>query len=150
VLLSQDRHLVVTDWDMPEMTGLDLIRPIRQSKRSSYIYSILITSKSEKESLVAGLRTGADDYLTKPVHTDEPQARVQCGQRIIEMEQRLARQNRELAHANDKMKRDLDAAANLNPIISERVSSLNSLAKSSCSQSPTANRTMTSRLLLRD
>lgn len=120
LLQTQDCQLVITDWEMPEMSGIELIRKIREADRASYIYVILLTSKTEQGSLVAGLKTGADDYLMKPVHKDELQARLQPCQRIIELEQRLAERRRELenrnrllADANSKMKRDLNAAARI-------------------------------------
>lgn len=113
LLQTHDCQLVITDWNMPEMNGIELIRKIRESERAGYVYIMLLTSKSERESLVTGLTTGADDYLAKPVNKDELQARLQSGRRIIEMEHRLAHQNRALANANLKMKRDLDAAAKI-------------------------------------
>ena len=113
LLQTHDCQLVITDWEMPEMSGIDLVRKIRETERASYLYVILLTSKSERESLITGLMTGADDYLTKPVDQDELRARLQSGQRIIEMEHRLAHQNRALANANTKMKRDLDSAAQI-------------------------------------
>lgn len=119
-LQTQDCQLVITDWEMPEMSGIELIRKIREADRASYVYVILLTSKTEQGALVAGLKTGADDYLRKPVHKDELQARLQPCQRIIELEQRLAERrrqlenrNRRLADANSKMKRDLNAAARI-------------------------------------
>lgn len=113
LLQTNDCQFVITDWNMPEMTGIDLIRKIRETEQTGYIYVILLTSKSERVSLVTGLNVGADDYLTKPVDKDELQARLQSGQRIVDMEYRLALQNRVLVDTNSKMKRDLDAAAQI-------------------------------------
>lgn len=117
---TQDCQLVITDWEMPEMNGIDLLRKIRASDRAGYVYVILLTSKSEKEALVTGLTTGADDFLTKPVDPIELQARLQPSQRIIDLERRLAERNRELESRNQqlsdthaKTKRDLDAAAQI-------------------------------------
>lgn len=113
-------QLVITDWEMPEMSGIELIRSIREAERPGYVYVILLTSNSERASLVTGLTTGADDYLEKPVNKDELKARLQPSLRIIELEHRLAERHRELecrnrllADANGKMKRDLDAAARI-------------------------------------
>ena len=117
---NHDCHVVITDWEMPGLTGLELLRNIRAVDHAGYVYVILLTSKSEHEALVTGLVTGADSFLTKPVNPDELQARLQPGQRIIELEQRLAERQRELedrhqrlSEANAKMKRNLDAAANI-------------------------------------
>lgn len=120
LLQTHDCQLVITDWEMPEMSGIELISKIREVERASYLHVILLTSKSQREDLVTGLITGADDFLTKPVNKDELQARLQPSQRIIELEQRLAERrhelesrNRQLADANNKMKRDLDSAAQI-------------------------------------
>lgn len=120
LLQMHNCQLVITDWEMPEMSGIELIRRIREAERASYVYVILLTSKSERASIVTGLTTGADDYLTKPVDKDELHARLQPSLRIVDLEQRLAERHRELenrnrllADANGKMKRDLDAAAQI-------------------------------------
>lgn len=120
LLQMHDCKLVITDWEMPEMSGIELIRKIRESDRASYVYVILLTSNSERASIVTGLTTGADDYLTKPVDKDELHARLQPSLRITDLEYRLAERhhelenrNRLLADANGKMKRDLDAAAQI-------------------------------------
>ena len=120
LLQTLDCHLVITDWNMPEMTGIELIRKIRKSDRPGYLYVILLTSNTERASLLTGLNTGADDYLAKPVHQDELKARLQPVQRIIDLEYGLAERNQQLNNnnlqltaANSKMKRDLDAAAQI-------------------------------------
>lgn len=58
--------LVITDWMMPDLTGIELCVKIRASSSASYTYIIIVTSVSEKENVVKGLSAGADDYLTKP------------------------------------------------------------------------------------
>lgn len=127
LLQTHDCQLVITDWDMPEITGIDLIRKIRQAERAGYLYVILLTSKSQRGDLVTGLTSGADDYLTKPFNKDELQARLQPSLRIIDLEYRLAERHRELAErnleladrnqlltdANRKMQRNLDSATKI-------------------------------------
>ena len=68
LLQTHDCQLVITDWEMPAMSGIELIRHIRAVHRESYLYVILLTSKSDREDLVTGLTSGADDFLTKPVN----------------------------------------------------------------------------------
>src|SRR5438105_624074 len=63
--------VVITDWMMPEMDGVDLIRRIRARERSGYVYVVLLTAKSQKEDLVQGMDAGADDVLTTPFDRDE-------------------------------------------------------------------------------
>lgn len=98
--------LVLTDWMMPEMDGLELVRKIRASDQQQYTYVIMLTSKSEKSEIVEGMEAGADDFVTKPFDRNELRVRVRAGQRILELEQALSLQNQ-------RMKTDLEAAADL-------------------------------------
>ncbi len=82
-------NLVISDWMMPNMDGLELCRKIRQMKRSAYVYFIILTTKVRKEDLIEGLVAGADDFLTKPFNKDELRYRVKIGERIIELERRI-------------------------------------------------------------
>jgi two-component system cell cycle response regulator len=81
--------LVVSDWMMPNMDGLELCRKIREMKKLNYTYFIILTAKERKEDVVKGLEAGADDFLIKPFHQEELKYRVQIGERIIELEQRI-------------------------------------------------------------
>ncbi|MBN1590586.1 MAG: diguanylate cyclase, partial [Pirellulales bacterium] len=80
---------LITDWEMPRMTGLELCRHVRELKLSQYIYTIFLTVKSTPTEMIAGLEIGADDFLSKPIHQGELLARVRAGARIIELERRL-------------------------------------------------------------
>ncbi len=79
-------RMVISDWMMPEMDGPTLCRKIRSSDRAQYVYIILLTAKETKEDAVLGLESGADDYVVKPFDPSELRARVQAGERIIELE----------------------------------------------------------------
>lgn len=83
-------HIVITDWVMPNMTGLELCQAIRADKGEltdfGYTYIIMLTSQDTKNDLIAALDAGADDYLVKPVHKPELQARLRTALRIIELE----------------------------------------------------------------
>lgn len=81
-------RLVVSDWEMPEMNGVEFCRQIRQRQWSSYIYVILVTSYDGVENVVAGLDAGADDFLTKPFQTEEMRVRLRTGERILSLESR--------------------------------------------------------------
>jgi two-component system, NtrC family, sensor kinase len=91
--------VVISDWMMPEMDGLELIRRIRTSQRPGYVYAILLTAKTQKTDLIEGMEAGADDFLTKPFDRDELRVRLRAGERIIQLEQSLAEQNRALREA---------------------------------------------------
>ncbi len=94
-LFEQHRPtLVITDWVMPDLTGIEVCRQIRASAQGSYTYIIIVTSASEKENVVEGLEAGADDYLTKPFHPKELLLRVGVGSRLVELHQQIESQNR--------------------------------------------------------
>ncbi|MCK4277760.1 MAG: response regulator, partial [Desulfurellaceae bacterium] len=59
-------YLLVVDWMMPVMNGLELCKKIRKAETSHYVYIIFLSAKGEKKDIVKGLKAGADDYLTKP------------------------------------------------------------------------------------
>jgi len=87
-------RLVLSDWMMPGMTGLDLCRAVRARQEGDYVYFILLTSKSEQAEVAQGLEVGADDFLTKPVTGDELRARLKAGMRILDMQAELTAKNR--------------------------------------------------------
>lgn len=120
--------LVVSDWMMPGMTGPEFCRAVRSMKSESYVYFILLTSKSGKEEIALGLDAGADDFLTKPVNAAELRARMAAGMRILDMEHELLAKNRlvratleELQAVYDSLDSDLVEAKKLQQsLLSER------------------------------
>lgn len=86
--------IVLSDWMMPGMSGLDLCSAFRALPRDGYGYFILLTSRSEKVEVASGLDGGADDFLTKPVNADELRARLRAGERILGMQCELIQKNR--------------------------------------------------------
>ena len=89
-------RLALLDWVMPEMDGPAVCREVRKRKERSYVYMVLLTSKEAKEDVVAGLESGADDYLTKPFDGEELKARLRTGLRILELEDRLVEAREEM------------------------------------------------------
>jgi putative two-component system response regulator len=81
-------QLVVSDWAMPKMNGLELCRQIRKRPFSTYTYIILLTSHGGTQSIVEGLDAGADDFITKPFEPEELQVRLRAGQRLLALESR--------------------------------------------------------------
>ncbi|HUG91723.1 MAG TPA: response regulator, partial [Planctomycetaceae bacterium] len=81
-------RLVVSDWSMPEMTGVELCRRIRARPASSYVYIILLTSRSGTENIVEGMNAGADDFVTKPFEPQELALRLHAGERLLGLESR--------------------------------------------------------------
>ncbi|MDZ4134354.1 MAG: fused response regulator/phosphatase, partial [Paracoccaceae bacterium] len=112
--------IILSDWMMPGMTGLDLCHAFRALPREAYGYFILLTSKSEKAEIADGLDCGADDFLAKPVSPDELRARLRAGERILGMQTELMEKNRlvgstldELQKIYDSLDRDLIEARKL-------------------------------------
>ena len=120
IFQSEEFTMVVSDWMMPIVDGLELVRRIRSQNRPGYVYVVLLTAKSQKQDIVVGMEAGADDVITKPFDQSELRARLHAGERILELEQDLASRNEALEEANqlvtvinEKMRQNLEAAARI-------------------------------------
>ncbi len=82
--------VLITDWEMPRINGLELCRKVRDASLPHYIYTIFLTAKTGAAEMIAGLESGADDFLTKPVAEGELLARLQSGSRVLELERELS------------------------------------------------------------
>ncbi|MBA3440520.1 MAG: response regulator transcription factor [Pyrinomonadaceae bacterium] len=96
--------LVILDWMMPGMDGVEVCSRVRSLPTATPPYLILLTGKSGKEDVVAGLDAGANDYLTKPFNRAELRARVQVGAHVLELQGNLAARVRELEDALSQVK----------------------------------------------
>jgi DNA-binding response OmpR family regulator len=83
--------VVISDWLMPEMDGLELCRRIRAAERPSYSYVILVSALKGKESYLQGMAAGADDFISKPYDPDELKSRLIVAERIIGVQDRVKR-----------------------------------------------------------
>lgn len=92
-ILSQDEppRLAILDWMMPELDGVEVCRCVREQNREPYIYILLLTAKDTAEELIEGMEAGADEYLRKPVNTQELRVRLRAGRRIIDLQEELVR-----------------------------------------------------------
>ena len=81
--------LIILDWMMPGMTGLEVCRRIRARGSEPYTYILLLTSKSQKEDLIEGMDAGADDYIAKPFDQNELQVRLRAGTRLVDLQAQL-------------------------------------------------------------
>jgi diguanylate cyclase (GGDEF)-like protein len=88
--------LVITDWTMPDLSGINLCQTIRSEYKDRYPYLVILTGNTQKEEVIEGLAAGADDYLTKPFHPGELQARVRVGLRIIQLHREIHAKNQQL------------------------------------------------------
>ncbi|HXY35581.1 MAG TPA: response regulator [Planctomycetaceae bacterium] len=91
--------LALLDWMMPEMDGLDVCRHVRALDRPEPTYVILLTAKDQIGDIVAGLDSGANDYLVKPYDWRELQSRLRVGERMVALQAQLAERIRELQYA---------------------------------------------------
>ncbi|MEW6743053.1 MAG: response regulator transcription factor [Planctomycetota bacterium] len=96
--------IAILDWMMPEMDGVELCRRVRKTLQESPPYLILLTAKTVADHVVEGLRAGANDYVTKPFRAEELRARIEVGQRVVELQAALARRVAELQDALEHVK----------------------------------------------
>jgi len=97
--------LAILDWMMPGMDGVEVCRLVRATDKSPPPYIILLTAKETKESIVQGLQSGANDYVVKPFDFNELRARVQVGERMVNLQEELASRVRDLEAALAHVKR---------------------------------------------
>jgi diguanylate cyclase (GGDEF)-like protein len=105
--------LAILDWMMPGMDGLQVCREVRQMMTEPYTYMLLLTAKSQKDDIIAGLEAGADDYLTKPFDASELRMRLRAGRRILDLQTELifAREELRRQATYDSLTRLLNRAA---------------------------------------
>jgi sigma-B regulation protein RsbU (phosphoserine phosphatase) len=102
-IVTFEPDLVVSDWMMPGVDGLELCQSVKTGLREAAPYFILLTAKGEISDKLLGLQTGADDYLTKPCDQGELMARVRAGVRIVSLTQQLRRSVADLQVANAEL-----------------------------------------------
>jgi sigma-B regulation protein RsbU (phosphoserine phosphatase) len=119
-IAAHDVDLVLSDWMMPEMTGLELRERIAEVLGDRYVYFILLTSRSEKADIATALESGADDFLTKPLNVEELHARISSAERLLRTQRDLSKKNdlliaalEELQGVYDSVDRDLVEARHL-------------------------------------
>ena len=112
--------IVISDWIMPGMSGLQFCEAFREISQDHYGYFILLTAKKDKAEVAVGLDAGADDFLSKPVDTNELRARITAGERIVKMQRELSENNviiqqtlDELQHVYGLLNKDLLEAKKL-------------------------------------
>jgi sigma-B regulation protein RsbU (phosphoserine phosphatase) len=84
-----DYPLVITDWMMPDMDGLELCRRIRAANRAKYTYVIILTGRDRRGGVFEGMNAGADDFVTKPCDAVEMSLRVRVAERIVSLQQEV-------------------------------------------------------------
>ena len=122
-------RIALLDWMMPGITGPEICRRVRQRVSPNYRYILLVSAREDRADVICGFESGADDYVTKPVHPDELQARLRVSLRIISLEDNLVEAREILRHkathdeltgllnraaTDDLLKRELDRARRQN------------------------------------
>jgi two-component system, cell cycle response regulator len=119
-------RMAILDWMMPRMDGIQVCRAVREQSAQPYVYILLLTAKSLKEDLLAGLNAGADDYLTKPMDPQELELRLRAGRRILDLQSELisAREGLQIQATQDSLTGLLNRRAVLETLQSELVRAL--------------------------
>ena len=105
VIAEQRPPLAIVDWMVPDLPGVEICRRVRRDPDLAHLYVILLTDRTSREHLVAGLGAGADDYIVKPFDRDELRARVHVGFRVATLQERLASRVSELQSTRDELAR---------------------------------------------
>lgn len=105
LIAHHDVDVVVSDWRMPGIDGLQLCRLVRQRRHVEYVYFIIVTAEDDRHLAVAAIESGADDYLTKPVNLFDLRLRLLVGERVTALHRRLAGRQRDLERANAEVAR---------------------------------------------
>ena len=94
--------MAILDWVMPHLTGPDVCKRVRETRREPYTYILLLTSKNSKDETIEGLEAGADDYIVKPFDQQELSVRLRAGKRIIDLQLSLMDAREELREKANK------------------------------------------------
>ena len=94
--LTGDYPLIISDWMMPDLDGLEFCRRIRAEARTDYTYIVLLTSRSGKTHYLEAMNAGADDFITKPFEREEFAARIRVAERILGLHEKLRAANTDL------------------------------------------------------
>jgi len=97
--------IVLIDWQMPKMDGLEVCRRIRARVDQPFTYVLLLTAKNHKEEIARALEAGVDEYVVKPFDPDELRARLGVARRVVALERQLAHCETELRAAREELAR---------------------------------------------
>ncbi len=107
ILSFSQVDMVVSDWRMPEMNGVELCHRIRSADHAPYLYFIMLTGKQGHDNLVEGMHSGVDDYLVKPIRAEELKLRMEAAKRVIDQNRTLLGSNEVLDKENSQINEHL-------------------------------------------
>ncbi len=81
--------MVILDWMMPGLNGLEVLEKVRRSPNAPFIYVLMLTMRTEKQDVIRAMEAGADDYISKPFDSQELRVRLRAGQRIVALQDEL-------------------------------------------------------------
>lgn len=117
IWLNEETPIVITDWLMPVMDGLELCKKIRASGRNVYTYIIMVTAREGSEDFLTGIEAGADDFISKPFTRQDLVARIRAGQRILDFQKKLIKAHQDLESEIEVRRRaEADLAAYLDQL----------------------------------
>jgi len=102
-LRAERYDVLISDWVMPHIDGLELCRRVRARSGEAYTYVILVSARNATEDVVRGIMAGADDFLVKPCATSELRARLHAAERVVKLERSLAGRLADLERALDEV-----------------------------------------------
>jgi len=109
--------LLLSDWMMPEMDGVELCRQVKENPETSNTYILILTSREDKDDLVRALDAGADDYLRKPWDVNELLARIRAGLRVVKLQRSLALRNEDLGLMTYRLNQEIATVANIQKVL---------------------------------
>ena len=118
ILAQQAFDVLITDWQMPRLDGIGLVRQLRSERGDGYLHIVMMTTHAAERTVRDGLDVEVDDFLFKPVDPVRLELAIASARRIVDLQSRLARRNRHLAAMNARartayrqIRNDLEAAA---------------------------------------
>ena len=107
--MTDQPRIVVSDWKLPELTGIELCRKIRAAGSQAYTYIIIMTANDRKDDVLEAFEAGVDDYVTKPYDIRELRARINTGRRITKLEDNHQALQQTLINSRNKIRTVFDA-----------------------------------------
>lgn len=92
IFSGQIPDIIILDWMMPAVSGIEVIKKIRSEARLNHIYIMMLTSRTEREDIISAIRAGANDYICKPIYFEELRSRLRAATQLVQMSEQIANQ----------------------------------------------------------